>query len=107
MKKKRFGALSVLRHPRAFLRFLRNPDESLLRRAVALAAVLYVVLPIDLIPDAIPVLGWLDDIGVVALTLSWVANRVRGYVGAPIPVDASGARPARPLLRPPVATDWR
>ena len=104
MKLKRFGALSVLRHPRAFVRFLRNPAESLLRRAVALAAVLYVVLPIDLIPDAIPVLGWLDDVGVVALMLRWVSAHVRRYVDAP---TAASPIAAPPRLLQPAAADWR
>ncbi len=30
-----------------------------------LLCVLYVVSPLDLVPDVIPVLGWLDDIGVL------------------------------------------
>ena len=35
-----------------------------------LAALIYVVSPIDLIPDFIPVAGYLDDVAVVTLVLS-------------------------------------
>ncbi len=37
----------------------------------ALAAIIYVISPFDLIPDFIPVIGWLDDATVFALVLSY------------------------------------
>ena len=43
--------------------------------AVALAA-LWVLSPIDLIPEFLPIIGPLDDIVVVALALRYVARRV-------------------------------
>ena len=39
---------------------------------IVLLAFIYVVSPLDLIPDFIPVIGWLDDLGVLA----WVAKQV-------------------------------
>ena len=42
------------------------------------AGLLYVVMPIDLIPDAIPVVGLTDDAAVVV----WVVKRVRGELDA-------------------------
>jgi uncharacterized membrane protein YkvA (DUF1232 family) len=45
-----------------------------------LFAVVYVVMPFDLIPEAIiPVLGWLDDVGVVALALAHLARVTAKY----------------------------
>jgi uncharacterized membrane protein YkvA (DUF1232 family) len=38
-------------------------------RMLALAALAYTVLPIDLIPDTIPVLGKIDDFGLVAIAM--------------------------------------
>jgi uncharacterized membrane protein YkvA (DUF1232 family) len=49
------------------------PWKSLL---VVLAAFLYFINPIDLIPDALPVLGLSDDFSV----LLWVYNSVKGEV---------------------------
>jgi uncharacterized membrane protein YkvA (DUF1232 family) len=39
------------------------------KKAVLVATVMYVVTPIDIIPDVIPVVGWLDDLVVLALGL--------------------------------------
>lgn len=44
------------------------------------ACIAYVVLPIDLVPDVIPIFGWLDDglaiiIGIKAAWESWRRNR--------------------------------
>jgi uncharacterized membrane protein YkvA (DUF1232 family) len=77
---KKASVLQVVRHPSAFVRFLRDKEAPLLPRLLALFAVLYVVLPFDAIPDAIPIVGWLDDVGVIALVLAWTAKRVAHYV---------------------------
>ncbi len=53
-------------------------DQATPRSAkVALAVMLiYLVSPIDLIPDFIPVLGQTDDIVVAALVLRWTGRRI-------------------------------
>ncbi len=48
------------------------------RRALAiLAALFYVVCPVDVVPDFIPGLGWLDDLLVLGF-LGWYLSRGRG-----------------------------
>lgn len=38
--------------------------------------ILYLLSPIDLVPDFVPVLGWLEDLVVVAVAF-WLASRMR------------------------------
>ena len=45
----------------------RDQRIGLAPRLIALALVLYLAMPLDLIPDLIPVLGYLDDILIVGL----------------------------------------
>ena len=47
----------------------RDPRTPMLARCMALATAAYALSPIDLIPDFIPVLGYLDDLLIVPLGL--------------------------------------
>ena len=63
---------------------LRNTMTNLLMRAVAtVAAGLYALSPIDLIPDFIPVLGQLDDVGVILLLVFYWLSLFKN-TGTPI-----------------------
>lgn len=69
--------------------YLRDPAVSLWRKASGLVAALYVVSPIDFIPD-IPPIGWLDDIGVVSAVAMFLLRDIRKHasktpVGQPVP----------------------
>jgi uncharacterized membrane protein YkvA (DUF1232 family) len=54
---------------------LRNPTAPALSKLVVLLAAVYIISPVDLIPDVIPILGWLDD-GVIAMLLFKLAFKL-------------------------------
>ena len=47
--------------------------------AAIVGSLLYVLSPVDLIPDMIPVVGYLDDAAVLALCLKFVKHDVDEY----------------------------
>ena len=51
-------------------------DISLKSIAVLIGAILYFLNPFDAIPDAIPVVGYVDDVGVVAWVLKTLKNEI-------------------------------
>lgn len=59
---------------RALVLALMDSRAPLPARALAILALVYVVWPFDVIPDVIPVLGWLDDL-VAGPLLMWAAAR--------------------------------
>lgn len=67
--------LPMLLRPRAVWRFLRRSDTPKLPKLGLLLAVLYVLWPLDLIPDVAPLLSWLDDAGVATLAIGWLLSR--------------------------------
>ena len=70
---------------------LRDPRAPRSAKLMTILAVLYVVSPIDFIPDAIPILGWLDD-GLIAYFLLQLAFKF-------LPPDLLAALRARVSLR--------
>jgi uncharacterized membrane protein YkvA (DUF1232 family) len=44
----------------------RHPDTPRFVKMASIALLAYVISPIDLIPDALPVLGWIDDAALLA-----------------------------------------
>ncbi|CAG2140245.1 YkvA family protein [Cupriavidus numazuensis] len=53
----------------------RHPDTPLAARMLAVLVVAYAFSPIDLVPDFIPVLGYVDDVLLVPLGI-WLALRL-------------------------------
>jgi len=54
---------------------LRNPAAPGVAKLVALLAAVYIISPVDLVPDVIPILGWLDD-GVISIMLFKLAFKL-------------------------------
>jgi uncharacterized membrane protein YkvA (DUF1232 family) len=80
---------------------VRDPRTPWYARAVAGAVLVYALSPLDLIPDFIPVIGYLDDLIVVpigiALALRMIPEpvmsdcRARAQAGGGLPVSRLGA----------------
>ena len=67
---------------RAVGRYFKDPNASILGKGFMLLAVFYVIFPYDLIPD-VPIIGWLDDIGVMGMATAWLSTRLGKYREAP------------------------
>ncbi|SMQ86257.1 Uncharacterized membrane protein YkvA, DUF1232 family [Devosia lucknowensis] len=63
-----------------------SPHTPLYLKAATLFAAFYLVNPIDIIPDVIPILGWADDLVLVPLMVSWIVSRL------PVPQPAYAGR---------------
>lgn len=50
------------------------PETALWLKALMLVVPLYLLSPIDIIPDFIPFAGWLDDLVVIPLLVSWIVS---------------------------------
>jgi len=73
----------------------RDPAAPWLPRLLALLVAAYALSPIDLIPDFIPVLGWLDDLLLVPLGL-WLVLKLM----PPAVMARARERAQRLLARP-------
>ena len=74
---------------------VRDPRVPLLAKITAASIVAYALSPIDLIPDFIPVLGYLDDLIILPLSI-WVVVRL---IPAPLMAElrqVALAMPRRP-----------
>jgi uncharacterized membrane protein YkvA (DUF1232 family) len=61
-------------------RLRRNPAVPLRAKAALLVSILWVLSPIDLLPEFLPVIGPLDDVVAVILLLRYAARSIPGDV---------------------------
>lgn len=69
--------LGVLERLRLGWRLLRDPRIPSWPKLLVPLAAIYVISPIDALPDLIPILGWADDASVIGLILAVIAMLVR------------------------------
>ncbi len=75
------GLRSILRL-RQLPRYLKDPSVSLLKKVAIAASMVYIISPVDAIPDIIPIVGWLDDIGVLGLLITALMHELDEYGSA-------------------------
>jgi len=61
--------LRLLSNARLAIRLVREPRVPLLIKLLPLMAVLYVISPLDLAPDLLPLIGQVDDLAVALIAL--------------------------------------
>ena len=59
---------------------LRHPAAPLWLKVGTALLVLYVLSPIDLIPDTLPILGWIDDVAIVGFGIRWLLSRLPAQI---------------------------
>ena len=59
---------------------LRHPDAPLWLKVGTALLVLYVLSPIDIVPDTIPLLGWVDDVAIVSFGMRWLLGRLPPHI---------------------------
>ena len=77
----------------------RDPRVPWYAKALALAVAAYALSPIDLIPDFIPVLGYLDDLIIVPLGILLVVRLIPAPTDGRIPRASRGPRRAPAQFR--------
>ena len=55
-------------------RAFRAAETPMHLKVLMLLVPLYLLSPVDLIPDFIPLAGWLDDIVIVPMLVSWIVS---------------------------------
>ena len=56
--------------------FITDPRKGWETKALAIAALVYLISPIDAVPDFIPILGLVDDVGVITAAFAAVVEEL-------------------------------
>jgi uncharacterized membrane protein YkvA (DUF1232 family) len=60
---------TLVSHLRLSVRLLREPGVPLLLKALPAVAAIYVISPFDFVPDVLPIIGQIDDLGMIVIAL--------------------------------------
>ncbi len=63
----------------ALYNYMKDPYVSWHRKAIVVAALVYFISPIDAIPDITPLVGYLDDLGVITALLKFLGSELIPY----------------------------
>ncbi|MBI1937814.1 MAG: DUF1232 domain-containing protein [Ignavibacteriales bacterium] len=64
---------------RALYRYMRDKYVPWYRKSIVVGALLYFISPIDAIPDLAPLVGYLDDLGVIVAVIKFIGSELIPY----------------------------
>ncbi len=69
----------IIGHLKALKNYMLDRDVKWYRKSVVVAALVYFITPLDAMPDFAPLVGFLDDAGVIAWTLRFLGSEITNY----------------------------
>ena len=71
----------LLKNVRLLFAMIRDKrfHMSLRAKAIVVGALVYFIVPIDAVPDFIPLIGYLDDAGVISAVVHALVEEIRAY----------------------------
>lgn len=72
-------SLGLLREAWVALKYMLDPAVSMNQKIWVILSLLYLISPVDFVPDPIFGVGILDDMAVILLMLSFMAGRLKKY----------------------------
>lgn len=63
----------------ALYNYLKDDTVKWYRKILVVSALIYFIVPIDTIPDLAPLLGYLDDFGVIAAAIKYIGSEIQPY----------------------------
>jgi len=73
------GGIRLVKHVFALFRYMTDGAIPWYKKSVVVAALAYFIMPFDAIPDMLPVIGYLDDFGVIAAVIAFLGKEIQPY----------------------------
>lgn len=64
---------------KALYRYMRDKYVPWYRKSIVIGALVYFISPIDAVPDFAPLIGYLDDLGVIMATIKFMGSELIPY----------------------------
>ena len=77
--KKVIGKIPFVEDIVALFLLFNSSDYPLIKKGVCVFALLYFITPLDVIPDIMPVVGFLDDAGIIAAAVALYSSDLDPY----------------------------
>ncbi|HOJ37057.1 MAG TPA: YkvA family protein [Ignavibacteriales bacterium] len=77
--KKIAAKIKIVRHILALYRYMKSSQIPFLHKSIVIAGLMYFILPLDAIPDFMPIIGFLDDIGIITALAKYLQMELEPF----------------------------